>query len=76
MLEVWQPLLLQSPDVVVVAIFWVSGHLLTSTVAGKEIADWVQKAPLLFVTTVIFLLVLSVMVTVAPDAPVVPEADV
>ena len=52
----------------------VSGHLLTWTVAGKEMALFVWKVPSLPVTTVIFLLALSVIVTVAPDTkePPVP----
>lgn len=59
----------------VVGMVWVSGHLLTWIVAGNAMAAWVQKLPSLPVTTVIFLLLLSVMVTVAPDTTV-PPAEV
>ena len=74
MVEAWHPLALQLPLVRVLVILAVSGHLLTSTLAGKETAELLQKLPLLAVTSFTMAPLLPVMVTVAPDTAVFPSA--
>jgi hypothetical protein len=72
--DVWQ--LLQLPSVTVVGIETVLGHLLTLTLTGNAKAFVAQKLPSPEVTVFVTTPSLSVIVTVAPETPVVLVAPV